>query len=615
MSSLTLYQKNARSGDSGGWGGWTTVSGADLVDHAVRWYVVYSATLTLTGGQHLTGCEVATNFVGRGSTSARTLSCYVYNYDPTGYSSPPSNYIASASTTATFYNSGLFQTFAFSGLDISNSGKLYFWFVDVVSGTSDAQYNYATGNGVTGTPYASGTFTDAALSLSLSSQNVTTGGNQVVTIGNGNGRSVTVRVKYGNTLLHAASTNTGSLTIPVTKAWFTTAGLKYVKNFSVSVTVDEDGTLYESFTVTAGSDMNPSVSAVGLYVVNTGNAATYYPNTCIAGVSKYQLKVSVSLPTNAGVSTVKITYPGGADVLMTRNSTTGLYEGETAVLSTTVAISVTATDERGMSSTITPVTANPIQYTKPVIVIDTTKTYRCNGSGIKESGGAYWRACASATIYASGNLSTNAPLSFTVKIRGGTEINISSGVQTAAQGGSLDAKTNYTLIFTVQDKVSEAVTKEFTLDSITRNVVVRRNSTGTAVGIGTTPQRAEGSSVEMPIAGDFLLGGIPAQAFSVPISNDLDGSSFGKNFLNVDTTDRKAAVNAAAFFVAYPLTGWQNYPSMVTQYWFGYREVLWLDSNHIIVKITDLYSTGFTWYNRYLFGNWSGWVYVPATSV
>ena len=490
MSTLSLYQKKVRQGDSGGWGSWTTVSGADLVDHAVRWYVVYSATLTLTGGQHLTGCQVATNFVGRGSTSPRTLSCYVYDYDPTGNSSPPSNYIASASTTATFYNFGLYQTFAFSGLDISSSGTLYFWFVDIVQGTSDAQYNYATGNGVTGTPYASGTFTNAALSLSLSSTEVSTGGNQVVTIGNGSGRAVTVRVKYGNTQLYAASTSTGTMTIPLAKTWFNTAGLTTVTSFSVSVQVDEDSTLFESFTVKAGNDMKPSLSSMAAYVVNSGNAATYFPSTCIAGVSKYHLEVAVTLPTNAAVRSVVISYPGGSDVTMTYNSSTGRYVGETGVLSASVAISVTVTDTRGLSAAITPVTANPVPYTKPAINVRSAYTYRCNSAGTQESGGAYWRAKAEATYYT--GLSGNSLLQFKVQIQGQTAVNLSSDVQTAAQGGSLNANRSYTLIFTIQDKVSGEITKSFRLESKRRGFVMKENS----FGFGKSPEVA--NSIDFP---------------------------------------------------------------------------------------------------------------------
>ena len=492
MSTLSLYQKRPRRGSSEGWKSWQTVSGVDLVDNAVGFYVVYSATLTLTNGQHLTGCQVATNFVRQsgGTNTNRTLTCYVYNYDPTGYTDPPSNYLASTSVTTLVPTYGIFQTFYFTGLDISTSGTLYFWFSDTVSGMSDYQYSYSTGNGYTGTPYASGTFSDAALSLSLSSAEVSTGGNQVVTIGNGSGRSCTVRVYYSNTLLYAASTSTGSLTIPVSKTWFTTAGLSAVTSFSVSVQIDEDSSLYESFTVKAGNDMKPSLTSMAASVKNSGNAAEYFPNTCIAGVSKYHLEVTVTLPTNATVRSVVISYAGGSNVEMTYNSSTGRYVGDTGILSSQVAISVTVTDTRGLTATITPVTANPVPYTNPTINVRSAYTYRCNSSGTQESGGAYWRAKAEAIYYTS--LSGNSLLQFKVQIQGQTAVNLSSDVQTSPQGGSLNANTSYTLIFTIQDKVSDPITKTFRLESKRRGFVMKESS----FGFGKSPELA--NTIDLP---------------------------------------------------------------------------------------------------------------------
>lgn len=606
MSSISLYQKRARS--SSGWGSWTTVSGVDIVDQAVGYYVVYSASLSLTGGQHLNSVSVATNFVSRGATSQRTLTCYVYTFDPTSYSSPPGGYIASQSQYSTFGTYGVYVTFNFTGLDVASGTRLYFWFSDTVSGASDYQYSYNTGNGVLGDPYCSGGFSAAALSLSLSSANVTTGGNQVVTIGNGNGRSVTVRVKYGNKQLYAASTSNGSLTIPVSKSWFTTAGLTSVTSFSVGVSIDEDSTLYQSFDVTAGSDMNPSVSNVTTEIVQSGNAATYFPSTYLAHISKCKVSARAATGSNAAIRSVVLTYPGGSPVALTYNSSTGKYEGTTAALTTNVAFTVTATDARGFTGSAVSGTVTVVQYSKPAININSKLTYRCNASGTQESGGAYWRACASATYYT--NLSGNSLLQFKVQISTGTIVNLSSGVQSAVQGGTLNQTTNYTLTFTIQDKVSETITKTFALESITRNVVIRRNNTGTAAGIGTTPQRAEGSSVELPLAGDFLMGGIPAQAFHIPYNEATDGASFGKDPLNIDRTQRRATENAASFFYKTANNSeWSNLPlDYASRAWLGFREVYWMSEYYQMVSITEMIPyPGRVWTNLCINGTWNGW--------
>lgn len=611
MGTLSLSYKKARS--SSGWGSWAAISGSDIIDSAVSYHCVYAANLSLTGGQHMTGCTVTTNFVSRGATSTRTINCYLYTSDPTGYSSPPSGYLGVATYTGAFGTYGVNVQFNFSGLDISSGGTVYFWFQDIVSGASDYIWHEGT-NEYTATPYASGVFTAAALSLSLSSTNVTTGNNQVVTIGNGSGRTCTIRVYYGSTQLYAAATSTGSLTIPVTKSWFTTAGLTTVTSFSVSVRIDEDSSLYESFTVTAGSDMTPQLANATLSIVQSGNAATYFPSTYIANISKCKVAIAVASRSNASISSVKLTYPGGATVTMTYNSSTGKYEGTTAALTADVVFTVTATDSRGMTTSEVAGYVTVVQYSKPAINISSAYTYRCDSSGTQESGGAYWRAMATATYYTS--LSGNSLLQFKVEISTGTSVNLTSGVQTAVQGGSLNRTANYTLTFTIQDKVSDPITKTFVLESVTRNVVIKRNSTGTSVGVGTTPTKTAGSGVELPLSGDFLLGGLQALSLIKPQTDALDGSTFGKDFLNINQQQRIAEENAGAFF--YRPQGdseWTNAPATNDSYnWRGYRFVLWYNTTFQMVVVFEFYPyPGRIWSNFYngSYG-WTGWRYTQA---
>jgi len=608
MSSLTLIQKNPRRGSAEGWKGWRTLSGYDYTDNAVGFYVVYSASLNLTNDQKLTNCSVTTRFTSNGSGSPRTLSCYLYTWDPTGSSSPPSGYTAVVSTTATFDYSGINQTFTFSNLDIRSSGTLYFWFVDVVSGNSDYQWSDNAG--------ISGTFSTVALTLSLSSDAVYTGNKQVATIGNGSGRTLTVSVYYGNTRLYSAATSTGSLTIPVTKSWFTTAGLTSVRSFSASVRIEEDSSVYESFTVNAGPDMCPAVTNATMQVVNSGNAATYFPNTYIAGVSRCKVTASVTTGSNAAIASVKITYPGGTAVAMAYNSNTGRYEGTTAALAVDTAFTVTATDQRGLYNAFESSQVTVVQYSKPAINISAAYTYRCSSSGVQESGGAYWRARATATYYTS--LSGNSLLQFKVQISGGPAVDLDSDVQSAVQGGSLDPTTTYRLIFTIQDKVSDPITRTFTLESRLRDMVLRRNgASGTVLGVGTTPQRTTGSAVELPQAGDFLLGGIPAQAFYPPYDSTTDGSSFEKDFLNVNVNNVRAPENAAVFFwKGANNTGWSNYPASYEEVtWIGYRFVLWLSAQFQTVIVFEFFPNNGRILSNTRNGSqgWIGWNYTNRT--
>ena len=605
MGTLSLSYKKSRT--SSGWGSWAAISGQDISDAAVGYHVVYAANLSLTGGQHMTGCTVTTNFVSRGATSTRTITCYMYTFDPTGSSSPPSGYVGYAQYKGNFGTYGVNIQFNFSNLDISSGGTVYFWFNNQVSGASDYQWHEGT-NQYTETPYASGTFTAAALSLILSSTNVTTGGNQVVTIGNGSGRTCTIRVYYGNTQLYAAATSTGRLTIPVTKSWFTTAGLTTVTSFSVSVRIDDDSSLYESFTVTAGSDMNPTVTNITTAIVQSGNAATYFPSTYLANISKCKISATVTTGSNAAIRTVHVSYAGGSAVTLTYNSSTGKYEGTTAALITSVSFTVTATDARGLTGSSTSSQVTVVQYSKPAINISKAYTYRCNSSGTQESGGAYWRAMATATYYT--DLSENSLLQFKVEINTGTTVNLSSGVQTAVQGGSLNQTTNYTLTFTIQDKVSEEITKTFVLESVTRNVVIRRSKDGTYVGIGTTPKTTDGkSTLELPSGGKFLVGGVNYGSFDIPFSDDENGNSFEKDFLNVDLEDRFAQKNADSIF--YSSNGSiANCPAaLIDSVFWGYRKVFIMNNAFCIVILIEVYpKPGRIWTNGYFYV-WGDWKY------
>lgn len=58
--------------------------------------------------------------------------------------------------------------------------------------------------------------------------------------------------------------------------------------------------------------------------------------------------------------------------------------------------------------------------------------------------------------------------------------------------------------------MSEAVTREYVLDGMLRNLVLRRSTDGTYVGVGTTPAHSSGAStIELPIGGAYYIGEKP----------------------------------------------------------------------------------------------------------
>ena len=617
-ASFTLTEWALYAARDGGWTSWnSSFSGETYISDETGRYILYKVHLELDGYASLNSFTFTTRIHGSSNNPNTNLRVQLLDANPMVTSSY--NVLGDATWSGTSPYGGISVQYNFTGLNLNTSKNYFLYITDNNTHATYQDYLMHAYAAISNTSYTE----NLPLSLSLSSASVTTGGSQVVTIGNGSGKGITVYFKYNGTTIASGYTSTGQLSISVTSQWFSNAGITTASNFTVSVSIDLDSTLYESFTVVAGSDMAPTVSGIALAIVQpTGSgAATYFPDTYIANISK--CKVSATITTKAGATipsgSVKLAYTGGSAITMTYNSTTGKYEGTTAALTNaTTAFTVSVTDSRGLSGYGSGGSVSVTQYTKPTLTISSAYTYRCDSSGTQESGGAYWRAMATATYYSS--LSGNSLLQFKVTINTGTTVNLTSGVQTAVQGGSLNQTTNYTLTFSIQDKISEVITKTFILESITRNVVIKRNSTGTTVGVGTTPTRAAGSAVELPLAGNFLNAGIPAQAFFDPYSTDLDGSSFGKDFLNVDQVNRHAIQNAATFFYRpqASIAEWSNAPATNDSYsWRGYRFVLWYSASFQIVVVFELFPyPGRIWsnfYNTATYG-WTGWRYTSAVS-
>ncbi len=93
-----------------------------------------------------------------------------------------------------------------------------------------------------------------------------------------------------------------------------------------------------------------------------------------------------------------------------------------------------------------------------------------------------------------------------------------------------------------------------------------------------------------------------------------DGSSFKKDFLNIDRNNLLNKVNANACF-AKPADDneWKNVPESVKgAIWMGCREVVWQAEQHVAVKITEYYPIcGRVYYNYYNDASkWGSWTSV-----
>ena len=634
MASISIDRKKAYNGS----GSWAGLSGSDTLGTNLNRYVVYRAPVNYSNASAMTSCSLKVTLScvnGRtmeACSHGAVVTAYLYTSDPTTGSSIAGGWVTYAQAAVTIQSNWATEaTFRFTGLNITSG---YVYIAIITNNTSseivDSIWHVSSGYGIQA-PAISANFAALTFSLSVSSDSVATGGNQTVTIGNGYGRSVNVTISYNNIILYTGNTTTGSLTVAVDKSWFTTANVTSLQQLlNVLVTCSIDSSLSAYFTVTAGDDMKPTVSiptSGGLTAENTGKALQYFPGIAIAGYSKCKVAASVVSGSNASITSVSAAC-GTNRVTLRHNGDTGLYEGTTpAVISSANAVmTVTVTDSRGLQATASRTLAC-YPYVAPAVRVDESGTYRCTideqSREVEKKGGEYWKAKANASYYT--DLPGNSLLQFTVGISGETPVNLDSGVQTALQGGSLAPNSRYQLVFTIEDKVAPAVTRTFTLDSATRNIVFRRNARGTYLGVGTTPEGQNalpllGSTVELPADGSFRLGGMEAQAFVRALDSDTSGASFEKNFLNINTNNSISRENAISLFNKPPTAidaSWSNYPSSLDIFPFrGYRIPLIWSSSYAMVMLIELTPTvGRLWFNFYNAGTWQGWRYSTTTAL
>lgn len=576
---------------------------------------VMRATLSLSNGDKLKSLtfDLKVRRSSSNYSSPYNLKCYLYTSDPTSYTptypiGPTSGYISSAEYAVNNPPYNAYFTFTFNNLNLSANTKLYFEFI---SDGGPFEWDCASYRNSDVVSAINASFESYTLSASPAS--VATGSNVSIAIGNGSGSSITARIKYGSTQLWSGTTTTGTISVAVNKSWFTTAGVTTAKSMALTVTIDQNPTLSASFTVTAGTNMNPTVGALSFTPVNSGRAATNFPNSYIAGYSKVKVAAAVTAGSNAAISSVVLSFPGSSNVTMTYNSSSGKYEGTTAaVINGDTTFTVTARDARTMSGSKQGTLSGVAAYVPPSVTPDMDQCFRCDSSGNQQNGGLYATVKAAATWYTA--LSGNALTQFFFYIKedhdeGHSDTqNLTSGQQSTPLQMHVPGANDYaTVVIAIQDKVSDVVTVEIRLPSALRNIYIRRSVDGTYLGVGMAPARRSGASdIELPDGGAVIVGGFLLQSLSHFDSTATDGSQFGKNFLNVNRINLYDIRNTEAAFIKADNTGWSNYP--VSGAFEGVRKVVCVNSTHILVIVTELYPTcGRIWTNGYRGSAWTGW--------
>lgn len=99
--------------------------------------------------------------------------------------------------------------------------------------------------------------------------------------------------------------------------------------------------------------------------------------------------------------------------------------------------------------------------------------------------------------------------------------------------------------------------------------------------------------------------------------DSTDGSSFGYNFLYIDTTNMQSSINRPSHWSKgfdNSHKDWVNIPPTMPVTATGYREVYWANPKFITVKITETYpNIGKQYYCRYGDSGWSDWYIVNST--
>lgn len=592
--------------------------------------------------QRLTTFTVTLRFKNTSTNGAITVHPFLRLYngtDPSGGSVAP-GYYPSTGLLATgdidqfslAAGATVDKTYSFTGISTTVETLHMLLSLGMTAGKTNDGYIQVI------TQYCSftGTGPERVASITATPSSVKTGEDMTIRVYGRGGRTFTMDVKYGNTVLDTYTLNSDSVDITAKKAWFTTAGVASLEYFEISLELS-NGYIWSPLYLRAGSDMKPVVDTPAVSIVQPSPASVNYPNTYLAGISKAHVAVSVTPGSNSDITSVRCYYDSGAFEL-TYNSSTGKWEGDTpSPVTQDTTFRINATDQRGLVGIAESAQITVVQYTQPSIVIDTTNTYRCNSSGSKTEGGAYYRVKATATVCTEGDLSGNQAEEFVVYISGDTTENaIQSGVQSGPLNGALSSSTGYTFYVRLKDTVGYETTKSFRLEGSRRFIVLQSNGKGIGVGIGKNPRWVgddlnyldlnvlsnKETSYETSSGSNLLLSGLRINEMRVGgfhefITGLFTGVTFGKDFLNIGTERTYTQENGTVWFIK-PAddSEWSNMPNTMSgKYWVGVRFVLRKASTTALLVILEWTpQPGRIWINQLSSSGWSGWKYFTPTA-
>ena len=114
-----------------------------------------------------------------------------------------------------------------------------------------------------------------------------------------------------------------------------------------------------------------------------------------------------------------------------------------------------------------------------------------------------------------------------------------------------------------------------------------------------------------------LVGKLNSDLDHIQPVEDITGQSFQKNFHIISPSDKYSSVNRPSYFSTNNIdTEFTNVPNQLQEQTvvIGYREVMWRNSVHILVKVTEFYPVyGRQHFDFYNSGSWRGWKSITPT--
>lgn len=366
----------------------------------------------------------------------------------------------------------------------------------VLDAYAQSSYGNTTYNTAFTTKSATLTWTEIRRStINTCSSSAATLGNISLTMNRTGSLYHKAQVKLGSTVLTTTGSFTTSATISVPRSWFSSKPND--TSFSVTVSVQSYTDIScttacgdpdtRTVTITADAGMKPVLQS------GYATAAPYNTGTAAAGINKFvsgyskatvtldSSKLDMSAAVGATVSSISVT-GGGV------TATSAPYR--TGVLRDTATITVTVTDSRGRSGTLT-LSVTTLVYSNPRLSAITV--IRCNSSGTEAEDGAYYAVTATLTIS-----SLDGANSATLTANGNA---LTSGTRRIL-GGSLNADQSYTVTILGEDALGNTAMVTVVLPG--RKWAMRFREDGNGVGFGMTPEI--GFAIEIPESWGILIG-------------------------------------------------------------------------------------------------------------